>query len=57
MKIQKTLLYGLAVLGGIAVIVYLTKGKKGAVMASGGGVASTPPVSVTPPVAPVMPVV
>lgn len=53
MKIQKKLLYGLAIVGGIFAIIYLTKGmRKGSVMAQGGGVSPTPP---TPPVAPPTP--
>lgn len=49
MKIQKTLLYGLAIVGGIIAIMYLTKGmRKGNAMASGGSV--PPPAPPAPPV-------
>lgn len=56
MKIQKTLLYGLAIVGGIIVILYLTKGKGNATpMATGGATPPVPPVGATPPIAPVTP--
>jgi hypothetical protein len=57
MKIQKTLLYGLAIVGGIVAIMYITKGmRKGSAMASGGAVTPTP-VGGAPVAAPSIPAV
>lgn len=59
MKIQKTLLYGLAIVGGIIAIMYLTKGmRKGNTMSTGGSVPPTPaPVGGAPTPTPTIPAV
>lgn len=53
MKIQKKLLYGLAIVGGVIAIMYLTKGMRKGKMATGGGVPPAPVPNPVPAPAPV----